>query len=528
MGRTALAIALAICVLTMPVLLPSAMASEEGQLSVNITSPSNDAYVGSNLTATWNCTDEVIYYEVQLHRLDGHGTLIKSINVGLNQSIELTDLTDGLHVITVRAHGPDNTWGDASAVFHVDTAPPELDLLYPHENDILNTSNVTARWRAADSSGIVYYEVWLDGQENAVQRLKGSDTQLTFYNLSNEVHSIMVKAVDGSGKSTSRTVQFSVDTTVPCLEIISPSSGFHSLDGSIEVKWNASDAGDNIKGFTIFLNGKEQTNVASWADTHIFSCLKDGEYEVMVRAIDWANNSAQDIIIFTVDTLYPEILDRSPQDGASISTSVSVEFSRPMDPQASSIVVEGVNGTTRWDGLTLIFTPERPLTYGTTYAVKVVAKDDLGRWANDAWTFTTTDMAFLTGTVLDSHDAPLSNVTVAIVGGKSVLTDETGSFRLELSAGPNILSISRSGYVTQNIPITVGPGEEKSMDEIRMSSTGLIPFMGWIVALIALGLVLVLYLVGRHRGQQPPSRRAPGRHTARSWKRLEELERRSR
>ena len=151
-----------------------------------------------------------------------------------------------------------------------------------------------------------------------------------------------------------------------------------------------------------------------------------------------------------------------------------------------------------------------------------------GRWANDAWTFTTTDMAFLTGTVLDSHDAPLSNVTVAIVGGKSVLTDETGSFRLELSAGPNILSISRSGYVTQNIPITVGPGEEKSMDEIRMSSTGLIPFMGWIVALIALGLVLVLYLVGRHRGQQPPSRRAPGRHTARSWKRLEELERRSR
>ena len=54
--------------------------------------------------------------------------------------------------------------------------------------------------------------------------------------------------------------------------------------------------------------------------------------------------------------------------------------------------------------------------------------------------------------------------------------------------------------------------------------------VGWIVALLAIAIVLMIYYFRRNRGRnrRRPPVRGRGKETSRSWKGLEQLERRSR
>lgn len=518
MGRNCLVVLLALCLLAGSTALPAAAAAPAaGVPSVSITSPSDNAYVGSNVTVAWEGSD-VDYYRAWLDNVEVYDR-------ELNGTLILEDLADGWHSFRVRAHNLFGT-ADDSVGFFVDTTNPELVLLSPSQGDALNTSGATVRWNASDASDIAFFLVKLDGLSGVP--LNHTATEHTFRDLSNGPHSVTVTAFDGSGNSTARTVHFSVDTTLPTLDIISPSDGYGSVDGHATVAWNASDAGGNIRGYEVFLNGDYQTTVAYTVFTYSFTSLADGEYTVVVRAVDRANNTAQDSASFFVDKSSPSVSELSPGDGASINTDVTVRFSKAMVTGSGFLIVEGVEGTLSWDGLSLVFVPDRRLAYGVTYNVSAGAMDHLGRWANVSWAFTTTDLARVTGTVLDTSGSPLANASVSIVGGPSVLTGPDGTFRLEFHAGEHILAVSHPGFVARNMPLSIDPGEERSLGEVRLSSSDLLPLLGWVAALVGIGLVALLYSMARNRRRRPPVRRTQGKKASRSWQGLEELEKRAR
>jgi len=524
MRSNALAVMLAICIVASSVMLPMA-AAEPDQSLVSIVAPLANDITGRNVTAEWETDPSVVSCRAWLD-----GTELSDI--GPNGSIELSYLTEGQHLLVVRAYNVTSS-GVASVAFFVDTVGPELLILSPAYGDELNTSSVTLRWRSDDASSVARYEIHVENSQGFEldMALNHTSSEYILESLADESYTATIKAFDGAGRSTERMVRFSVDTTVPVLEIISPQDG-SGFTGKVVVTWTSSDAGGNLLGFNVFLNGDLQTTVASMVGTYNFGSLKDGEYEVVVRAVDRANNTAQDRVSFIIDSVPLAIVDTSPGSAATIGADVRVTFSKVVDKQASIITVEGVNGTISWDGHTMIFTPQHHLAIGTTYMVSVAARDDIGRWANTTWSFTTTAGAIVTGIVHDPSGAPLVNAKVSVPGGPSTVTDENGAFRLEIPSGNQTLTISLAGYVTQTMPVNIAPGAERFIGAVQMTSADLITMVGWIVAIAAIAIVALIYYLKKQGPQKkrrrPPAPRGRGKAASRSWKGLEELEKRSR
>lgn len=525
MGRIPSVLLLALCLLAgTPMALADGASAEGGSMTLEITNPSGGDYVGDWVNVTWQAEDplaEIWQYELFLGDA--------SVYVGLEAYMNLTGLADGPHMVTVIAY---NRTGESvgtvtdSVAFFVDTSKPHLSIVSPSSGDALNTSDVTVAWTASDPSFLTYYAIKLD-DGLWISPLPRDNTSFTFSDLSNGVHTVTVVAHDGAGQSTARTVAFSVDTTLPSIDLTHPVTGAGFMDDDVVVTWSASDDGNNIRGFDVYLNGAYHGTFAASASQVGFFNLKDGSYEVTVRAVDGANNTAQDSVSFFVDTIAPSILGNLPTgDGVPITTSVTVSFSKDMDHSATFLTVSGVEGSSQWSGWNLTFTPEA-LSYGATYTAVLVSKDPVGNWINLTWAFTTTDLGRITGTVTDTDGRPLAGVTVTLDGSASTVTDEDGTFSIEARAGPHDLSLTKQGYQTRNIPLSLTPGQDYTLGSMSMGSTELIPLVGWVVAGCAIILVVLLYL-GR-RGKGKITRPSFGsKQTARSWRGLEDLQKRSR
>ncbi len=523
MRTNVIAAVLVICLVASSFMLPPAAAEDA---LVTITSPArNHVSDNSAVTLSWESHPSVERCRIWVDDREPY-------DVAPNGSTVLEGLKDGAHHVVVRAYN--GTAADADSVtFFVDTTPPELVILSPSYGDHLNTPNVTVMWKASDASSMAAYEidVTMNGANQGATLLNYTSSSYELKGLQNARYEVKVTAFDGAGNRTQKSVAFTVDTTVPTLSILNPSDG-GVYDDNVTVTWSASDAGNNLVGFDVYLNGAYHARVAPSNDSIQFMRLQDGIYAVDVIAIDSANNTARGSVSFTIDTVLFDVVNTFPGDGAVLATDIWVQYSKPLDRTVSNITVSGAEGTVRWEGNTIIFTPDAPLQLGTKYTVDVVAMDHSGRWENNTWSFNTTSNAYVSGIVQDDDGAPLANARVYIPGGPSTVTAGDGSFRLEVPSGNQTLTISLSGHVTRTMPINVPPGIERSVGTIQLASTELIVLVGWAVAILAIVLVLVIYYFrkakkGRGRRPRPPAR-GRGKEVSRSWKGLEELQKRSR
>ncbi len=524
MRTNVIAAVLVICLLASTFMMPPAAAEEA---LVTITSPAANEITGSNVTVRWDSHESVERFSI---KVDGG----EIFDVGKKGSIELPNLADGPHLVTVWAHNSTRSDMDMVA-FLVDTSDPELTILGPSNGDHLNTSDVTVRWRASDASSIARYEVevLMNGAFHRTILLNHTASEVVLDHLEDADYRVNVVAFDGTGKSTQRSVAFTVDTTVPTLDILFPMDGKGVFDDNVTVTWSAHDAGNNLVGFEVFLNGAHHATVSPSANSVKFTNLRDGGYTVEVAAVDSANNTARGSVSFAIDTVPLDVVSTFPGDGAVLATDIRAQFSKPVDREVSNITVSGVEGTVRWEGNTIIFVPASPLKLGTVYDVDYVAMDHSGRWLNGTWSFNTTSMAYVSGVVQDADGAPLANARVCIPGGPSTVTGEDGSFRLQVPPGNQTLTVSLGGHVTRTMPINVSPGTERSVGAIQLASTELIVLVGWAVAILAIVLVLVIYYFRKadrgRRGRRPRQpTRGRGKEASRSWKGLEELQKRSR
>jgi hypothetical protein len=471
-------------------------AGAAGTLTLEITSPQQGEYVQTSYAiVTWNAEDTV-------HNINPFEVYVDdqaAARPATTNSINLTGLSDGRHHVTVRAT---NDFGDSaedSVTFYIDTTAPTLRITSPTSNSWLNTSEVAVSWQASSAVGITYFDARLDA-EPWITPIPAGQMSNTFQNVTNGQHTVTVVAHAWGGKTSTAVVTFSIDTTIPSVNITYPGDDAGFNHGDITVVWTGSDAGNNIVGYQIWVDGVKVTTAIP-GENHYNTNFADGYHTVRIVAYDVANSTAADEATFLIDTTRPSVVSRSPTgDQEAVDAVVQVDFSKAMSAQSTNLVIDGIPGTMRWDGNTLTFTPASKLAYATTYHVTLSATDQVGNVIQDSWSFTTTDMGTISGIVTDNNGNPLAGVKVSF-GGESVTTNSAGEFTAQAHAGQYNITLSKLGYDGKTVTVSLQPGQTLALGSVSVSPTNPLAIYGALAAIGAVIVVVVLFYFGR-RGKK--------------------------
>jgi hypothetical protein len=405
----------------------------QGSIWLNITSPSQGSYTSSDMvTVTWEGNDTgrgIDHYEIKIDDQT-------FVNMDLSTSRVYEGLSNSWHTVVVRAYNQDFATLDAPVSFFVDTMPPELSINYPGNSSFLSSSNVTVRWTGSDASGITHYQYKIDSED--FNNVPQSVVTHAFNGLSDGSHTVTIIAHDGSGKTTSKSVTFTVDTTIPTLHITSPANGTSFKNTDVMVVWLGTDADFNIDHYEVWLNDALIINASSSSNLYTVPSLKDGTYTVRVVAVDKALNTATDSITFFVDTQAPTVSITSPPMGGYLASG---------------------SATVQWTG----DGTGSPIDH---YEVRV----DGGSW---------TSVARSTSHAFGSLTEGPHTVEVKIFDGSGNTATASVTFTVDMST-PSVLSHGPTGSdVGGDALITVGFSEAMDRDSVQITINGVTGNMYW-------------------------------------------------
>lgn len=278
--------------------------------AVLISSPSDGAYFGtSSVPVSFSAIDANL--ATVTCSLDG-GSFI-----ACTSPRNYTGLLDGAHTVTVRAVDEAGNSAEAPIHFNVDTTDPAVAVSSPTQNQHLASANVNVAFTATDSS-LASVECNVDGAG-----FNPCTSPLALTGLAQGPHTVVVRATDAVGRTTSVTRDFVVDTQTPTVSISSPANGAVFSSSTVPVSFSVTDA--NLASVTCSLDGGAFSACTSPRN---YTSLSDANHTVTVRAADQAGNSADASVSFIVDTIDPAVTFSSPAAGAHVaSSSVSVAFS---------------------------------------------------------------------------------------------------------------------------------------------------------------------------------------------------------
>ncbi len=244
------------------------------------------------------------------------------IDNGYDTAYTLRNITDGEYTLEVKVRDEEENTKTDAVTFMADS-PPEISIISPSIGDIFNTDTVTVRWEGHDSMGIYYYEVrvddgaWID---------KDIVTEHTFEDLPDGERLVNVRAWDVTGKNTVASVNFTVDTTPPDIEIMFPVSGELLNREDVTVEWTGSDSTTGIDRYQLRLGNGGWIDVGK-DEYYTFLGLSEGEYLFELRGWDTAGNSRRVTVNFTVDLTPPVVTIVSPSSGEVIyNKSITVQW----------------------------------------------------------------------------------------------------------------------------------------------------------------------------------------------------------
>ncbi|MEF8873353.1 MAG: FixG Ig-like domain-containing protein, partial [Candidatus Thermoplasmatota archaeon] len=183
--------------------------------------------------------------------------------------------------------------GNYTITAHFEELDIWLEIISPEENELFSESEVELEW---ESGNVEHHEIRLNDEDWIDV---GEETVYTFEDLDDGAHAVEVRAA-GTGIFVDESINFTVDTIPPELEIISPTADKKISERDVTVEWEGLDDISGIGGYEVRLEDGEWIDVGE--DTsYIFEDLEDVEYTVEVRAVDGAGNEANDTVSFNVD-----------------------------------------------------------------------------------------------------------------------------------------------------------------------------------------------------------------------------------
>ncbi len=256
------------------------------EVSVTITAPDDRHVNNDRISLRWSSgdADNVSYYEVRIDSADW-------VNVGDSLRYTTASLSEGSHLVTVKAVGNDgNTAKDQRRVF-VDTVAPSLSFKGMEEGEIFTENQVMLRWNAHDpepSSQLSHFTVRVGTSTTVTIADPDARSHLTSP-LAEGDHRITLRAYDKAGNFQQKVLNLVVDTKGPVIE-------FHEgtdhpfYPPELTVEWSAEDEGSEVVSTEIRINRGPWLDVTG-ETSHTFGPLEDGYYDIQVRAGDLAGHS---------------------------------------------------------------------------------------------------------------------------------------------------------------------------------------------------------------------------------------------
>jgi len=224
-------------------------------------------------------------------------------------------LADGVYNVTISVNDTAGNENSTYVSFTVDTVNPEVTINTVERSYNYNTSilNVTVTDINLDS---VVAEI--NGAEN-ITLTETDGYFVTNESFSEGLYNVTIIAMDLAGNvNSSETVTFRVDLTAPVITV-NTEDGAYFNNGSNVLDFTVIE--NNIDTVTAF-NGSDEITLDNSTGNYLNALeLADGVYNVTMTANDTAGNSANETVMFTVDTVNPEVTIISPADGSRTSGS---------------------------------------------------------------------------------------------------------------------------------------------------------------------------------------------------------------
>jgi hypothetical protein len=257
-----------------------------------------------------------------------------------------TALPDGTHRLRAVARDHAGNEAEITVGFVVDTTAPTVAIDQPQNATFLPTAEPTIVLLYSDErSGIDpdLTQVKVDGIERAASlTLTPTGATLTLssvlgLSLADGPHQIEARVVDQAGNAMEAApVTFGVDTVAPTAAITSPLHqsfvGVAQPSVAFTLQDAAPSSGINTEFIRVFLDGVDITANATLtpggegaltATAAVAMPLSDGLHTLRVTAIDNANQQAEAISQFTVDTTPPVVTPAGPGNGSTIGASLT-------------------------------------------------------------------------------------------------------------------------------------------------------------------------------------------------------------
>lgn len=401
-----------------------------------------------------------------------------------------------------------------------DPLPPAVSITYPRDGACFNYTWVWINWLANDAlSGVEKTEFRHDGgqwydlaDETPFLDLSSPDNP-TVYSEGN--HTVHVRSTDRAHNVNETSVTFTIDTSRPNLTILTPLSGKSYCDSDLSVTWNSSDRYSGLAHTEISTDGSHWFGTSG--DSHALD-LGEGRWTISIRASDRAGNIITSSVQITIDTTPPVISYLSPtSSNQSTGTKITMLFDEAMNETATTIVVDGMDGTLKWSGTHwATFTFSTSLKGNTTYTVTVNGKDQAGNLLVPvSWRFSTANVGTVSGIVSDLGGRPVAGAVVNLTStsgrNMTTVTNISGYYSFhDVPIGDYTISVIKDNYTSQTSTFTLN-GDNVAFGGITLdkvlTSSG--PADDSLLLLVALGsmtvagsLITVLYM--RKRGRIKP------------------------
>jgi len=349
---------------------------------VVILSPSNGtAFKTGTILINWTGTDDLLgidHFEIKLE--GGNWT-----DVGMDRSHWFNDLTEGYHIIRVKAIDEAGNEGEDAIEIIVDKTAPQVSITAPIDDDELNTSVVMVEWIGMDDlSGIDHFSVKMD---NGSWIDTGELMGYQFSDLLETDHYVEVMAFDIAGNSRMDRIDFLVDTTFPSLTMVYPTYGLYLTSNSVNAQWVTEDLGSGIDDNWVRLDDEEWLSPDMMSE-HLYRNLTKGDHEISVKVRDNAGNWWVETVEFEVGDPVQVVNIISPTEGSYISNStVEVKwraFGTTYIPEVFQIRLDSGD----WENLSLDMSKVLTGVTDGQHTVEVIMRDRGGNIEKDSVSFT--------------------------------------------------------------------------------------------------------------------------------------------
>jgi hypothetical protein len=239
-------------------------------------------------------------------------------------SLDTATLSDGLHVLTIKAKDKAGNIRKTSIAVTIDNTGPSANISTPSNNSYVHgATEINVMGQDANFNRT---ELYIDGRLVATSNVNGTNTYLwNTTTLTDGAYLIAIKVYDNANNFSTDEISVTADNTLPIVDIITPTASAN-VGGNCTITVSAFDS--NLDYMQLSVDGH---NLTSWNTNGIHSYIWNtnsinGMQTISLSVYDKTGTKTEKTVTVIVDNASPSVAISAPSTGAVLSGIVSVNF----------------------------------------------------------------------------------------------------------------------------------------------------------------------------------------------------------